>query len=300
MGSDTHQALETVQQALTRMKRLFAQAGISSAALDARWILVAVTGVRLEQLVCQPDWIVTGPQAIRLDAMTSRRLAREPVSRILGCREFYGRSFLITPDVLDPRPDTETVIETTLTIGRREGWFDRPISILDLGTGSGAILLTLLAEFPRATGTGIDVSAEALTCAAANAQALGLAGRCRFERRDIADASDAGIDLIVSNPPYIPTGEIDGLGAEVANFDPRAALDGGADGLAFYRVIVSRHLASLRAAPGPHWLVLEVGAGQSGQVIGMIRGQGLGTAPGTFIQTTDLNGHIRCIAIKTQ
>ena len=298
MGSEL--APETVGDAQRQIALALKSAGIVGAAGDARRLIAAATALTLADLIGDPSRGLSADEAGRLADMTRRRLAREPVSRILGEREFYGRRFVITPAVLDPRPDTETLIEASLAIGRAEGWFARPITILDLGTGSGAILLTLLAEFPRATGTGIDVSESALACASANAHALGLASRCRFEREDMAAANLAGYDLVVSNPPYITTVEIETLDPEVADYDPRVALDGGADGLAFYRQIVSRLTGVMPVSRLPRWLVLEIGVGQADQVIGIAHEKGFSTAPDRLHLTTDLSGHIRCIAIKTQ
>ena len=229
--------------------------------------------------------------------MVIRRAAREPVSRILGTREFYGRHFAVTPAVLDPRPDTETLIDAAIDIGGVEDWPDRALSILDIGTGSGAILLTLLAQFPLATGLGVDISAQALEVASANAKALGLSSRAKFEQRDILAGFPIGYDLVVSNPPYIPSVEISELDPEVALFDPHLALDGGPNGLDFYRSIIT---AWAPAAKKTQWLLLEAGAGQSTAIEKIAEKAGLYRSQDHVRRYRDLLGHIRCVAIEAQ
>ncbi|HYI90713.1 MAG TPA: peptide chain release factor N(5)-glutamine methyltransferase, partial [Beijerinckiaceae bacterium] len=185
-----------------------------------------------------------------------RRLAREPIGRILGRREFWSLPFALSPETLEPRPETETVVETALSLMP-----DRlaDLRILDLGTGSGCLLVALLHELPRATGLGIDGSPGALATARANAMRNGVGGRAAFVASEWAGALNACFDLIVSNPPYIPAPDVAGLVPEVREHDPRAALDGGDDGLAAYRTIFSEAAAVL-ARPGT--LVVEIGSGQ--------------------------------------
>lgn len=209
------------------------------------------------------------PDAADFDAALARRRAREPMSHILGVREFWSLDFVVTRACLDPRPDSETLVEAVLAKIPDRG---RPWRILDLGTGSGCLLLALLSELPRATGLGIDSSPAALGVALANAQRLGLAARAQFAERDWTHGIEGIFDVIVANPPYIPSGEIDALAPEVARYEPRAALDGGADGLAAYLAIVPalpRHLAEGGFA------AVEVGAGRAGLVAEMARGVGL-------------------------
>ena len=199
------------------------------------------------------------PQPRRtIDALAARRLAREPVARIVGEKEFWGLSFIVTPAVLVPRPETETVVEVALSLVDRAA----PLRIIDLGIGSGAILLALLSELPHARGIGIDIAADALDVARTNAQRLGLSDRADFVLGDFA-AVEGMFDLVVSNPPYIATPEIAGLAPEVRNYDPSHALDGGPDGLAAFRSIaaIARHLL----LPAGH-LVVEIGAGQESAV----------------------------------
>lgn len=298
-------ASETAEQALRRLRQAFYAAGIGDeAAGDARRVLAAALYASPADLIRDPARGLTPDESARLDAYAARRIAREPVARILGEREFYGRAFAVTPAVLDPRADTETLVGAALVIARDFGWDKRPITILDIGTGSGAIILTLLAELPLATGLAVDISEQALAIARTNAQALGLTGRLTFERRDIFAGIPTGslqsFDLVVSNPPYIPSAEIPKLDPEVANYDPFIALDGGCDGLAFYRVILEYWAAAPQFHLKQRALVMELGAGQRDAVIEIAARTGtLKTA--TKIQThRDLSGHERCVAVRTQ
>ena len=189
-------------------------------------------------------------RAERISAFRGRRLAREPVSRIEGRRDFFGRTFRIGPATLDPRPETETLIEEALEICRREDWTGKPIRILDIGTGSGCILLTLLCELPQATGVGTDICQDALETAATNAHGLNVESRVSFMMARTCELGLGPFDLVLSNPPYIPSGDIAGLQLEVRNYDPRSALDGGGDGLETYREIA----AGLMQAVPDGWL----------------------------------------------
>ena len=182
---------------------------------------------------------LTPDKSARLEEFARRRLAGEPVARILGEKEFWGLPLQLSSATLVPRPDTETVVELALELLRAGGDLDRPLRIADLGTGSGAILLALLSELPAAQGFGTDISAAALQTAAANAARAGLSERATFIACDYASGLSGPFDLIVSNPPYIRSADIDGLAAEVRDHDPLAALDGGADGLDAYRALNS-------------------------------------------------------------
>ncbi|MEN3974305.1 peptide chain release factor N(5)-glutamine methyltransferase [Emcibacter sp. SYSU 3D8] len=262
-----------------------AAAGVASAALDAALLLCAATGERREALMAYPERTVDDPAADAYRAMIDRRVAREPVSRILGRREFWGLDFAVAAPVLDPRPDTETLVGAALD------WLEeRPAArIADLGTGSGCILLALLHERPGDGGLGIDISDAALDVARANAAALGLSARASFAIGDwSAELPDGAMDLIVSNPPYIPSGDIDGLEPEVAVFDPVGALDGGADGLAAYRRIA----ADLKRVLVPGGAAfLEIGAGQENDVAALLERGGASMVQ----QIPDLSGRIRCL-----
>jgi release factor glutamine methyltransferase len=221
----------------------------------------------------------------RFGAYVERRLAGEPVSRIIGLREFYGRPFRIDASTLDPRPDTETLIEAALALVDRKA----PLNILDLGTGSGCILVTLLAELPLAIGLGIDKSLQALEISRANAQILGVGDRARFLAGDWLEGVEDRFDLVVANPPYLSAAEMAGLSPEVGGHDPKGALDGGADGLFAYRRIAPRLLEALR----PGGLALfEIGHTQADAVLRLLEGAGLSLVPGPW---RDLAGRPRVV-----
>ena len=199
-------------------------AGIPSPRGEARILLRTALARSPEALIRDPDASVPSDDADRFLALVARRAGREPISRILGEREFWSLRFSLVPDTLDPRPDSETVVEAALEWCReRPG----PLRVLDLGTGTGCLLLAVLKTWPEATGIGTDIVAGAVAEAARNAAALGLSERASFRRTDWATGIVGTFDLIVSNPPYVPTREIDGLEPEVSLWDPIAALDGG-------------------------------------------------------------------------
>jgi release factor glutamine methyltransferase len=207
-----------------------------------------------------------------ISALAARRLKHEPVSRILGQKEFWSIALTVTPDVLVPRPETETVIEGALDFVVRGGLRMEKLRILDIGTGSGALLLALLRELPNAAGTGTDISTAALDVARRNAARSGIDGRCTFIACDIASGVEGPFDLLVSNPPYIEHDEIMLLAPEVKNYDPAVALDGGDDGLAAYRAIASD--AKRLLASGGRMFV-ELGAGQETAVRELFTNVGL-------------------------
>jgi len=254
---------ETIRQAYAAAVRRLREAGVASPQLDARLLLANAGGWSREAFMAQPDRALTPETAARFAAAVARRSVGEPVSRITGMREFYGREFLLNEHTLDPRPDTETLIEAALDFVARKAWHDAPLRLLDLGTGTGCILLTLLAELPNAYGIGVDISDDALTIAVANAHRLGLESRATFVTGDWLDGMAGTFDLILANPPYVASDEIAGLAPEVKDHDPRRALDGGADGLDSYRRIATKVASSL--LPGGA-LILEIGAGQADAV----------------------------------
>ena len=263
--------------ALRMARRMLAQAGIGEAALDARILLCEAAACDATALARDPDHPLDAAAASRLDSLLGRRLAGEPVFRILGRREFWGLPFKLAPQTLEPRPDTEALVALAL---RQPASRRRAARILDLGTGSGCILLALLAERADAFGIGLDRSEEAVRTARDNARNLAFAQRAAFLVGDWAQAlghaasggHDPGFDLIVSNPPYIPAQEIAGLAREVSGHDPHRALDGGVDGLAPYRPIADDALRLLR--PGGA-LVLEHGHDQAEAVRAILRARGL-------------------------
>lgn len=274
---------ETVAALLAEGRRRLAASGSATPALDTRLLLQHVAGLTHEEIVSSPSReTIAGPDFRRLIA---RREAHEPVSRILGEREFYGRAFKVTGAVLDPRPETEILVEEALRLGTPDA------RVLDLGTGSGAIIITLLAEWPGATGVATDVSAEALGVARVNAGVLLGADRLRFIRGNWFDGVEGEFDLIVSNPPYIVHSDIEHLPADVRDFDPAIALDGGPDGLAAYRAIAR--------APRPHLsghgsILVEIGAGQKSEVETIFRQAGFALVA----KKSDLAGHVRCLAFR--
>jgi len=284
---------ETLGDAVRSAQKAMAAAGVEDAGRDARLLLAAAAGVDTAGIIARPERILSADEQLRLSSMVARRCAREPVSRILGVREFYGRPFALSPATLDPRPDSETLIGAVLDIATREAWRDRPMRILDIGTGSGCLLLTLLAELQLATGVGTDISDAALQTAAQNAAALGLASRADFMQADVLDGIEGPFDLVVSNPPYIPSGDIAGLSAEVRHYDPRAALDGGEDGLDFYCRIIAA-LPRVRA----RWVIFEVGAGQADDVALLLEQAFVKTRQAQLSRHADLGGHTRCVAFR--
>lgn len=276
-------------EAQRRLARLFAEAGCESAALDARLLLCGALGVDHVALIRDPD-LPLGAASARLSAFAARRLRHEPVSRILGHRDFWGLSFTVTPDVLDPRPDTETLVDRVLAmLGPRR---HAPLTLVDLGTGSGAILAALLWECPAALGLGVDQSGAACRVARANLAALGLGRRSAILQGSWADAIGAPIDVVVSNPPYIESGTLPTLDAAVRAYDPPAALDGGPDGLAPYRALIPRLPRLLR--PGG-LAAFEIGSTQAEHVCGLMRDAGLAD----ICVTRDLSGHDRVISGRT-
>jgi release factor glutamine methyltransferase len=235
-------------------------AGVDDGRLEARLLLGATTGWSTERMLAHAPAPLDPAFETAANRLLARRAAREPMSHILGWREFWSLRFAVTSDVLTPRPDSETLVEAALA-----GVADRSaaLRVLDLGVGSGCLLLTLLHELPKASGVGIDASPTALAVARLNARALGLAGRADLRLGDWAAGLVGPFDLIVSNPPYIPSAEIDTLEPEVALHEPRTALDGGPDGLAPYRTIMGQ--AAQLLSPGGRLLV-EVGVGQAAHV----------------------------------
>ncbi|OKO86522.1 peptide chain release factor N(5)-glutamine methyltransferase [Bradyrhizobium sp. AS23.2] len=254
---DSGNSIESARRALTARLQ---SAGLEEAALDARLLVGAALELDLTGMVTQAARQLTPEEAARLEGYAQRRLAHEPVARILGAREFWGLPFRLSEATLVPRPDTETVVELALEIFRGLTISGRRPRIADIGVGSGAILLALLHEIPEAFGVGTDVSLTALETARDNAAALGLADRAGFVACSYAAALRGPFDLIVSNPPYIPSGEIPKLSIEVREHDPHLALDGGNDGYDAYRALIPQ--AAERLAPGGA-LIVEAGQGQA-------------------------------------
>jgi release factor glutamine methyltransferase len=283
---------ETVETARRALMARFKSDEVESAEIDARILIGHVLGLDLTGLITSAQRRLTADESARLEDFARRRLAGEPVARIVGEKEFWGLPLRLSPATLVPRPDTETVVELALELLRADGATGRPLRIADLGTGSGAILLALLSELPMAQGFGTDISEPALQTAAANAVSAGLAARATFIACDYASGLSGLFDLIVSNPPYIRAADIAGLAVEVREFDPRAALDGGADGLDAYRALIPQ--AALLLAPGAV-LVVEAGEGQSGLINGLMTLAGLTPTGGP---KADLGGIPRAVAAR--
>ena len=268
-------------------------AGIEGARRDARLLLAEALGLTPAQILAYPERVLTERELRTAEGLIARRAAREPVSRILGRREFWGLEFRITPETLDPRPESETLVAAAL---ERLPSRQAPLRILDLGTGSGCLLLALLSELPRAQGLGLDVSPGALAAARDNAGRLGLAARAHFAWGDwTQDGWTATLgepwQVIVSNPPYIVESDIRELAPEVARFDPRPALDAGPDGLSSYRRLLPEAAGLL--APEGH-LLLEIGAGQAEAVRALMAEAGLLEIE----ELADLTGTTRCLVAR--
>jgi release factor glutamine methyltransferase len=277
----------SADELLRAAKRALAETGNPTPGLDARLLLQRAAGISHEALIGDPRLPVSPEAVVTFHAWLSRRLKGEPVSRILGEREFYGRAFRITPATLDPRPDTETLIAAALDFMPA----DRPCRIIDLGTGSGIIGVTLLAERPKAHAVMTDISAEALSVARENAKCHGVSTRSTFAHGSWFAGASGPFDLILSNPPYIRQAILPTLSPDVRNFDPETALVGGPDGLQAYREIAT--------AAGPHiasegHVLVEIGEGQALEIEDIFRVQGFASRG----RWHDLAGHVRCLGFS--
>ena len=266
---------------LDEATRLLAQAGIDNPRAEARLLLAHALGITKERTLGAAP---TPDQSARFDALIARRTVREPFAYITGHKEFWSLDFTVGPGVLVPRPDTETLIEEALRIVPDRS---NALRIADLGAGSGAILIAALTEFPKAQGLGFETSPQGFACAQANAARL-IGERAQILLSDW-DQAEGPFDLVFSNPPYIPSADIESLDPEVSQFEPRAALDGGPDGLAAYRALAGLLPRLLR--PGGHAL-LEIGLGQA-QAMGTLF-QGLEIVR----LAPDLSGIPRCVILR--
>lgn len=286
----------TIGAAQRQLATVFAKAGLETPGLDARLLVTRTLGIDSAGTLKTPDRLLSPGEADLIEAVAHRRLAREPVSRILGRRQFHGLDLEVGPATLDPRPDTETLVEGVLRLAADGLVPGSPgYHIADVGTGTGAILLALLTSLPEATGLAIDIDPDALSVARRNAGRHGLAGRTRLQLASWLDGIDGRFDLIVSNPPYIESARIGRLEPEVARYDPRRALDGGLDGLDAYRALIGS--AAKRLSPGG-WLALEVGCDQSGKVRQFIELQADKLDPASVQIWPDLAGMPRCVAAR--
>ena len=279
----------TLGPLLRHVRRVLEAAGVAEAALDARLIVEHATGATRTDLLLSPGRAVTPEGARAAAVMLARRLAGEPVFRILGHREFHGLRLALSPETLEPRPATEALVDLALPHVRAMAARHGACRILDLGTGTGAVALALLKEEPLATALATDISQDALATAAANADMTGMATRFRTVRSDWFEAVEGRFHLVVSNPPYIASNEVELLAREVREHDPRAALDGGPDGLDAYRAIaagVERHLE----ADG--MVAVEIGIGQAHAVEAIFARHGFRLAE----RAEDLGGVLRVVA----
>lgn len=283
-------ALPSRVQAIAQVAAYLVESGVApeQAQDDARALLRAAAGLTRLDLALSPQAPITAAESGRLSQYAARRAAREPVSRILGARGFWTLDLVVAPNVLDPRPDTETLVETTLALIEQR---DAPLSILDLGAGSGAILCALLSELPNARGVAVDLSPEACAATRENLLRCGLGDRAHVVRGRWGEALTGPFDVIVSNPPYVRAEAISTLDPEVRLFDPALALDGGADGLDCYRDIAA-DLARL-VAPGG-LVAFEVGFDQAVSVAALLGSEGFAIAR----VGRDAGGHERVLAAR--
>ncbi|HTP66837.1 MAG TPA: peptide chain release factor N(5)-glutamine methyltransferase [Geobacteraceae bacterium] len=254
----------TVLKVLNWTKGYLAEKGVENARLESEWLLSAALGLDRVGLYVNFDRPLAEPELAACRGMVARRARREPLQYILGTQEFVGLEFEVNPAVLIPRHDTETLVEEAAKRGENAG------KVLDIGVGSGCIAVALARRLPGAAVFGVEPSAAALELAARNCAKHGVAVNL-FEGSLFEPFGDTRFDLIVSNPPYIPSGDIDGLQPEVRDYEPREALDGGADGLDFYRRIIPAAPDYLEKGG---WLLFEVGIGQADEVVGLFKSAG--------------------------
>jgi len=278
----------TIGSTLAAAAAALAAAEIDEPRRRARQLLAAALRMSSAEIFAHPEAALTAADEALVGEFLSRMIAREPLSRIVGRREFWGLEFLLSADTLDPRPDSENVVEAVLSRLPQRGGAYR---FLDLGTGTGCLLLALLSEFTQAIGVGVDVAAGAASTARRNAEHLGLEDRAHFMVGDWVGAIAGRFDAVVANPPYIATGGIPELPREVRDYDPKRALDGGSDGLAAYRAIAAELPRLLR--PGGLFAA-EIGLGQAGAVAAILSESDL--AIDGF--AADLAGVIRCVVAR--
>jgi release factor glutamine methyltransferase len=280
--------MQTLGSLLAEAAAALTQAKVGEPRRRARRLVSSTLALSPADLLAHPERAVDERATDRVRVALARMVDREPLSRILGRREFWGMEFGLSTDTLDPRPETETVVTAVLRSIPDRG---APLRLLDLGTGTGCILLALLSEFPAATGFGVDVAAGAAVTARRNAATLGLAHRADFVVGDWAGPISGVFDVIISNPPYIASAALADLPREVALYDPRCALDGGPDGLACYRSLA----ADIRRLMGPRSLfVCEVGLSQGSAVEAILRANGLSIER----CERDLAGIMRCVVAR--
>lgn len=278
----------TIGDLLKAATARMAAAGLEDAQRDARLLMTEATGLELAAVFGHPECEVDPPAMVRFRELVARRARREPMAQILGRREFWSLTFKVTADTLDPRPDSEALVQAVLDqVPDRSA----PLRLVDFGTGTGCLLLALLHELPIAQGLGVDASEPALAVARENATALKLGSRAAFRHSNWDDNVDPAFDILLSNPPYIPSGKIDALQPEVARYEPRMALDGGLDGLLAYRRLAP---AAVRLLAPDGVAAFEVGIGQSDSVIQILEAAGLRH----LATAKDLAGTQRCVLFR--
>jgi len=269
----------TIKQASQKLKNY----KISSHALDAEIILADIVGVKREFLLVNSEINISEKMIKKYDIAIKRRTNSEPVAYILGKKEFWSENFLVNRSTLVPRPETELLIYKIINLFKH-----KKINILDIGTGSGCILLSLLKELNHSSGTGIDISSKAIKIAIINSKRLNLFNRSKFKTFDLEKYSFNKYDLIVSNPPYILSKNIKNLSKDITNFEPKVALDGGADGLDLIKKVIYK---SIRLLKRNGILALEVGFGQYLQVSSLLKYYGFKE----MSKVCDINRNVRCI-----
>ena len=281
-------AVETdLREVLSGATSMLSEVGIKDALTDGRILASAAFGLSREDMLRDPYVVLTTERVSIFWEMIAQRRSREPVSRILGKREFRSLEFQVVEGTLDPRPDSEIIVEAALEVANK---MPDDLRILDIGTGTGCLLLATLAELHGAYGVGTDIDMDAITCAGRNASALGLSGRVEFLHTSWIARVKPPFDIVLSNPPYIPSRDIPGLEPEVKEYDPLIALDGGADGLDAYRAL-SGCIGTVLSSTGT--VIVEVGAWQASQVAEIFTGAGYRLVG----SRRDLAGHERALIL---
>lgn len=280
---------------LRQVRQQLADAGIREAGREARMLIGKISGVTAERFFSHPDSAVAGEICAAVFDGVDKRLAGMPIGRIVGEKEFYGRLFQLGPDILEPRADSEVLIDAVLDVLSEQRLLDARLRIVDVGTGSGCLLITLLAELKMASGVGVDLAPAAVAVAEANAVRWGVDERARFGVSDALADVDGCFDLLISNPPYIRTADIGGLDREVRGHDPLLALDGGADGLVVYRRIA----ADINRVVPTGWMFFEVGIGMAAGVCHAIDQISSDSRGRDWKVWLDFNNHERCVSAKT-
>jgi release factor glutamine methyltransferase len=280
--------MNSLSDIVSRVAKRLWQVGIENEEYEARLLVAHALGLPSATVYLEAPEHLSFRQGMDIEHYVERRCKREPLSKIVGEKEFWSLPFKVSKATLDPRPDSETLIEAVL-----DYFPDHMANLrfLDIGTGSGCLLLAALQEYPESTGLGVDISADALKIARHNAEALGMLERTTFAEGCWADAVQGVFDIILSNPPYIATAEIEALAAEVREFDPLIALDGGVEGLEAYRQLVPRLIGLLQPEG---YVFLEIGYQQQADVMALVAEAGLEV----IVCKHDLAGNARCIVAR--